>query len=88
MWLAQLPFGLAQLWWDRRHDVSEQGYLEWLVTSFFSLGGVFLFVCVAILIVMALARPLRRPLVDRRAPPCSSASASCSRSSGRSCSAT
>jgi STE24 endopeptidase len=59
VWLAQLPFGLAQLWWDRRHDVSEQGYIEWLLTSFFSLGDVFLTVCVAILIVMALAGPLR-----------------------------
>jgi STE24 endopeptidase len=59
VWLAQLPFGLAQLWWDRRHDVSNQGYLDWVVSSWFSLGGVFLFVCVAVLVVMALARPLR-----------------------------
>ena len=59
VWLAQLPFGVVQLWWDRRHDVSDQGYLEWLVNSWFALGDVFLGVCVAILIVMALARPLR-----------------------------
>jgi STE24 endopeptidase len=59
VWLAQLPFGLAQLWWDRRHDVSEVGYLEWAVDSWFSLAGVFLFVCVAIVIVMALAKRLR-----------------------------
>lgn len=59
VWLAQLPFGLVQLWWDRRHDVSEQGYVEWLLTTFFSLGDVFLTVCAAILIVMALAGPLR-----------------------------
>ena len=59
VWLAQLPFGLVQLWWDRRHDVSNQGYLEWAVNSWLGLGGVFLFVCVAIVIVMALARPLR-----------------------------
>ena len=59
VWLAQLPFGLAQLWWDRRHDVSELGYLEYVVSSWFALGGVFLFVCVAIVIVMALARPFR-----------------------------
>jgi STE24 endopeptidase len=60
VWLAQLPFGLAQLWWDRRHDVSEVGYPEWVVNSWFELGGVFLFVCVAIVVVMALARPFRR----------------------------
>ena len=28
VWLAQLPFALAALWWERRHDVSEVGYLE------------------------------------------------------------
>jgi STE24 endopeptidase len=59
VWLTQLPFGLVQLWWDRRHDVSEQGYVDWLVTSFFSLSDVFLTVCAAILIVMALAARLR-----------------------------
>jgi STE24 endopeptidase len=59
VWLAQLPFGLAQVWWDRRHDVSDQGYLDWVVGSFFSLADVFLAVSAAILIVMALARPLR-----------------------------
>ena len=59
VWLAELPFGVAQLWWDRRHDVSEQSYVEWALNSFFGLGGTFLFVCAAILIVMALARPMR-----------------------------
>ena len=59
VWFAQLPFGLVQLWWDRRHDVSEVGYVEFLITSWLGLGGVFLFVCAAIGIVMALARPLR-----------------------------
>jgi STE24 endopeptidase len=59
VWFAQLPFGLVQLWWDRRHDVSEVGYLDHVVTSWLSLGGVFLFVCVGIAIVMALARPFR-----------------------------
>ncbi len=59
VWFAQLPFGLVQLWWDRRHDVSEVGYLEYVFSSWFSLGGVFLFVCVAIGIVMALARLFR-----------------------------
>jgi STE24 endopeptidase len=59
VWLAQLPFGLVQLWWDRRHDVSDEHYVEWAINSFFSLGGTFLFVCAALLIVMALARLLR-----------------------------
>jgi STE24 endopeptidase len=59
VWLAQLPFGLVQLWWDRRYDVSDQGYLDWAVSSWLSLGGVFVFVCLAVLVAMALARPLR-----------------------------
>ena len=59
VWFAQLPFGLVQLWWDRRHDVSEVGYVEHVITSWLSLGGVFLFVCAAIGIVMALAGRLR-----------------------------
>jgi STE24 endopeptidase len=59
VWLAQLPFGLVALWWDRRHDISKLGYLEWVVNSWFSLGGVFLFVCAAIGIAMALAGRLR-----------------------------
>jgi len=60
VWLAELPFGVAQLWWDRRHDVSDQGYLDWIVSSWLSLGGVFLFVSAAVVIAMALARPLRQ----------------------------
>jgi STE24 endopeptidase len=60
VWLAQLPFGLAAVAWERSHDVSKQGYLEWAFESWFALGGQFLFICAAIAIVMALARPFRR----------------------------
>jgi STE24 endopeptidase len=60
VWLAELPFGLAAVWWQRRYDVSEQSYLEWALESFISLGGAFLFVCVALAIAMALAGVLRR----------------------------
>jgi STE24 endopeptidase len=58
VWIAQLPFGLAAVWWERRHDVSELGYFEFVVSSWFALGGIFLFICIAIGIVMALAGPL------------------------------
>jgi STE24 endopeptidase len=60
VWLAEAPFGLAALWWERRHDVSQQGYLEWLLESFLSLGSVFVFVCAAVAIAMGLAGVLRR----------------------------
>jgi STE24 endopeptidase len=56
VWLAQLPFDLAELWWTRRHDVLEIGYVEFVFDSFFALGGTFLFICFALLVAMALAR--------------------------------
>ena len=57
-WLTQLPFGLAALWWDRRHDVSEVGYLEAIFGGWLGLGGTFVAICIALLVVMALARRL------------------------------
>ena len=56
MWLAQLPFSVAALWWERRHGVSEVGYLEYVFGNWLALGGTFVAVCVALLVVMALAR--------------------------------
>ena len=60
VWLAQLPFGLAAVAWERSHGVSKVGLVEWAIDSWFALGGQFLFVCAAIAIVMALARPFPR----------------------------
>jgi Zn-dependent protease with chaperone function len=60
VWIARLPFDVAALWWERRHHISKQGYLDVVVGSFFGLGGEFLFVCLAIGIVMGLARLMRR----------------------------
>ena len=59
VWLAWVPFGVVALWWQRRHDVSHQGYLSWLVESFLNLGGRFLFVSVALAVAMGLAGVLR-----------------------------
>lgn len=60
LWLAELPFGLAATWWQRRYGVSEQDYAEWAIGSFLSLGSAFLFVCVALALAMALAGVMRR----------------------------
>jgi STE24 endopeptidase len=60
VWLAELPFGLAAVWWGRRHGVSHQGYVEWIVNSFLGLGSTFLFIALALAIAMGLAGPLRR----------------------------
>jgi STE24 endopeptidase len=59
VWLVQLPFGIANHWWQRRHDVSSVPYGDWIIENWFGLGGEFLFICLAILIVMGLAGPLR-----------------------------
>jgi STE24 endopeptidase len=58
VWLAQLPFGLLELWWSRRHDVVEIGYVDYVIEDFLALGGEFVFVCFALLVTMALARIL------------------------------
>jgi STE24 endopeptidase len=54
-WLSQLPFDLASFWWARRHDLYEAGYLEWAFGSYLALGGTFLAVSLAVLIVLGLA---------------------------------
>jgi STE24 endopeptidase len=58
VWLSALPFGLAQHWWDRRRHVTSAGYLSWATGDWAQLGAEFLSICLALLIVMALARKL------------------------------
>ncbi len=60
VWLSQVPFRLAEVWWARRYDQAEVGYLEALFVNWLELGAEFLFVCLALLIVMALAGWLPR----------------------------
>jgi STE24 endopeptidase len=55
-WLTRLPFAIAAVWWERRHDVSEVGYLEAVFDGWLGLGGTFVAISVALLVVMALAR--------------------------------
>lgn len=56
VWLTRLPFAVAAVWWERRHDVSEVGYLEAVFEGWLGLGGTFVAICIALLVVMALAR--------------------------------
>jgi STE24 endopeptidase len=60
VWLAEVPFGLVALWWQRRYDVSHQGYLSHLLESFLGLGSQFVFLCLGIGIAMGLAGVMRR----------------------------
>ncbi len=59
VWLAQLPFDLAALWWQRRHNVVEVGYVEHVLGGFLALSGPFAAISLALLIAMWLARVLR-----------------------------
>lgn len=60
VWLTQVPFDLAGLWWQRRYDVSHQGYVPHLLNSFLSLGSEFVFVSLGFAVMMGLAGALRR----------------------------
>jgi Zn-dependent protease with chaperone function len=60
VWLVGLPFQIASLWWDRRHDVSHVSYLEVIFGGWLGLGAAFVFLCLAVLVVMGLAKLLGR----------------------------
>jgi STE24 endopeptidase len=55
VWLTQVPFRLVETWWDRRYDQTESGYVETLFANWLGLGAEFLFLSLALAIVMALA---------------------------------
>jgi STE24 endopeptidase len=55
-WLVGLPFRIAAHWWSRRHEQSDLGYLDWIVEDWAILAAEFLAICLALLIVMGLAR--------------------------------
>lgn len=56
VWLVRLPFTLLDIWWARRYDLTEQGYLAWALDHWLELGTTFAFLCLTLLVVMFLAR--------------------------------
>ena len=58
VWAVQLPFGVADLWWQRRHHLTHVGYFSQIFGNWLALGGQFVFLCLALAVVMALARKL------------------------------
>lgn len=56
VWLVQLPFGLAALWWARRHGESHEPYQDVIFGGWIALGVNFVFLCIAVLIAMGFAR--------------------------------
>jgi STE24 endopeptidase len=57
-WLVNVPFALAAHWWQRRWDQNDLSYLDWLFEDWAVLAAQFLSICIALLIVMGLARKL------------------------------
>lgn len=55
VWLSQVPFRLVEVWWQRRYDQSELNYVDALFEDWLALGAAFLFISLALVIVMALA---------------------------------
>lgn len=55
VWLSQVPFRLAAVWWSRRYDQTDSGYVETLFSNWLELGAEFLAICFALAVVMALA---------------------------------
>lgn len=58
VWLAQLPFGVLDVWWERRHGLVHTGYLAVVFENWGALAGEFVFASAALVVVMTLARRL------------------------------
>jgi STE24 endopeptidase len=56
VWLTQLPFAVAEIWWLRRHDLLLTGWGESLLTYYLALSGEFVGIAFVLLIVMGFAR--------------------------------
>lgn len=56
VWISQLPFDFAGLWWERRHHLTHVGYVAHAFGNWLALGSQFVFLCLALVIVMGFAR--------------------------------
>ena len=56
VWLAQVPFTVLGLWWERRHHLTSVGYFDTVFGGWLGLGTEFVFLCVALAVVMGFAR--------------------------------
>ena len=55
VWLAQIPFKVVDFWWQRRYGLAEGDYVSYVLGDWLLLGGAFLSLSLALLIVMGLA---------------------------------
>jgi STE24 endopeptidase len=58
VWAAELPFSVLEVWWRHRYGLSGS-YLQATIGNWFALGARFVLLCVALAIVMGLARVRR-----------------------------
>jgi len=58
VWLVNLPFRIVGHWWARKHELTELDYVSWLFEDWAILGAQFSSICLALLVVMGLARRL------------------------------
>jgi STE24 endopeptidase len=54
-WLSQIPFSVAEVWWERRYGLLRTGYLDAIFGGWWALGDEFLAISLTLLIVMGLA---------------------------------
>ncbi len=59
VWTAQLPFAVLGVWWRHRYGMGGS-YVQATIGNWLALGGTFLFLCLALAIVMGLARRVGR----------------------------
>jgi STE24 endopeptidase len=60
LWLVRIPFGVASLWWRRRHEISRLDYGDLLLEPWPSYLGEALVAAAAVAVAMLLARRLGR----------------------------
>lgn len=60
VWLVRLPFDATLHWWRRRHGLSAQGYVAWLLDPWLELLAGAAAACAALVVAAMLARRLGR----------------------------
>jgi Zn-dependent protease with chaperone function len=60
IWAVNVPFRLAEEWWYRRYDLSEESYLAWLFAPWAELASSAVLAIFLVAVTMALARWIGR----------------------------
>jgi STE24 endopeptidase len=60
VWAVDVPFRLAEQWWYRRYDISDESYLAWLFSPWAELASAAVLGLFLIAVTMALARWIGR----------------------------